>query len=340
VTAFDEVGAAPLDEKAVIFWLRKASRNEILAIVARGVLRAFPLVPHHVASRLTLILAILRLSSTGLFAIKYQRNFAKKAIWHVCDIIEEITSTAVAPTAQAASLIGSVLFGKDDEAARMAAKAIELLLAFDEAKASSIARRDTLDALRRDIIALESGFSSEQLILMPLWPETLPKWFDKIWKDLSSELRKRAAHWEVWILWYNRVLIGSTAATASSRSFDEAFVDVRRAKALPWDEGPKAVNDEITTRLAILVANSKGGSPFATRPTSGKETLDQRPSSYRFDWREDQIEATPVIEPPFDQILASALAQEILAKAQQALFGLSDNNADELVRRSMSAWLS
>ena len=335
MAAIHQTRGSALDDKAIRLWLETASRNEILSIIVRGVLRALPLVPDHVASRLALISAIFRLSSTALFSVKYQRRFPKKQIWHACDIIDEITGTAVAPSAQAASAIGSVLFGGGAEPARMAAKAIEYLLSFDRSEASSRARRDSLDAISSDIRAVKSGLPPEKLVLTPLWPTSVPKWLDKIWDGLSADLRKRGAHWDVWINWYHKLLVDSPAATSSGRSWDEAFVDVRRASPLPWDEGPKAVNEKIASRLAVLVARPKTSSPLGLHPTSGKQTLDQRPSNYRFDWRQDLIEATPVTEPPFDLLLASTIAQEILAKAQEALLRLSGNNADDIVQRAV-----
>jgi hypothetical protein len=63
--------------------------------------------------------------------------------------------------------------------------------------------------------------------------------------------------------------------------------------------------------------------------------LVQRPSIHRFDWRDNQLEASIVTERPFDSILAAAIIGELREKAAEALRSLTGNNADEIVARAI-----
>jgi hypothetical protein len=75
----------------------------------------------------------------------------------------------------------------------------------------------------------------------------IPAWAS--WDDFVSELYDPdhlGEHWSAWINWYDHVVEGSPR----SAQWEAAFTDLPGPR--PWDDGPVAVNTEITRRLEQL----------------------------------------------------------------------------------------
>jgi hypothetical protein len=106
-------------------------------------------------------------------------------------------------------------------------------------------------AITDDLRRLLDSVSPIGIARAPLWPDgggDQPDLAIPTWGDQSEALSGMGDHWRVWANWYADVVAGRTHGEA----WDAAFVDLDPDDPLPWDDGPKAVNERIAARLANL----------------------------------------------------------------------------------------
>lgn len=77
----------------------------------------------------------------------------------------------------------------------------------------------------------------------------------KRWSNLHGHLVQLDKHWQVWIDWYNDVLV--PPMPSRGEAWEAAFTNVQDPSypwkgLLPWDDGPEAVNLAIKARLDAL----------------------------------------------------------------------------------------
>ena len=70
------------------------------------------------------------------------------------------------------------------------------------------------------------------------------------WRALSRDLRSLGERWDIWIDWYESVLVGSPPLPHRPEAWEISFTDL--LEILPWNNGALAVNTEIAKRLEIV----------------------------------------------------------------------------------------
>jgi hypothetical protein len=167
----------------------------------------------------------------------------------------------------------------------------------------------------------------------------LPDWARTAFDSFKRSDGARDAEFAHWIRWYEGVLAGRREGYFDSQfkfqSERDLFIRVAEQPDSFWKQEPAKVNADI--RRLIDEAKAAKAPEAAPDPTDGEQDatlLVQRPSSHRFAWHEQQLEATIVTERPFDPVLAESIIAELREKAAEALRALNGNDADEIVARA------
>lgn len=326
----------PADTEKFAAWLATKDRSWSVVIAARAALRVLPLIGHSRGSgRGEQVLSAFRAAAISRFAVVYPNS--------------EMGVAAAAAANDADYAAARAQLDIDDYGSTRATRACAVAYTTTYTAAYSVAYIDSADrvayaaaeaellglvaAIRIDAVRLEGGVSPAELARELLWLEAntkLPRWAKTARQELSDTLVRLGDHWHVWADWYADVVAGRPHADA----WEKAFVDLDPDDPLPWDDGPKAVNERIAARLAKLEKSKV--TPGDEEPS----VLTQRPSSHRFDWRGDRLEALAVVESPFDPLLAETLATELREKGRDLLAALVKNNADEIVQRAVERALA
>jgi hypothetical protein len=192
-----------------------------------------------------------------------------------------------------------------------------------------------------------------QFMAQPLWTievrqganfgVNLPIWARVPWDEFKGAPIAQEAKFQRWIRWYDGVLTGRESGHLDANiggKFEREFVErlvVQDDKF--WQRPAQKVNSDIDRmveevkeqqRVARLEKKEKN-TPEVEQPI-----LVQRPSSHRFEWRENRLEAIAVVEPPFDAVLADSIIAELRQKISETLDALTGNNADEVVERALT----
>ncbi|RAI36408.1 hypothetical protein CH340_03115 [Rhodoplanes serenus] len=105
-----------------------------------------------------------------------------------------------------------------------------------------------------------------------------PHWVEETWTATAQELLAAGQHWRVWTDWYADVLAGRQ----HSEAWDACFVDLDPDDPLPWDDGPKAVNERVAARLTKL--NEKLDAMVSDVPANPPEVPKPRPAAIQPVW--------------------------------------------------------
>lgn len=252
----------PADREKFAAWLATKDRRWSVVLAARAALRGVPLVIGTESGKYeSVILAVFRAAAISWFAAVFPDD--------------EIPPDAVNSAARAADAFARAY--ADAAALATAAAAVRAVAAADEVRASA-STADVLHFFAFDVAGIEpSGFekahpryadvisvglgdlrrlmdgvSPSDVARSPLWSDTAggqPDWAERAWGELLGLLAHTSdGNWRVWANWYADVLAGRTHGEA----WDAAFVDLDPDDPLPWDDGPKAVNERIADRLAKL----------------------------------------------------------------------------------------
>lgn len=220
-------------------WLEKQPREWSVTIAARVALRVLPLARTS-ENPASLILSTFRATAIARFAAKYPNRATASAASAAASAVTSVGSfpvtsavEAVTDAAYAASVSAAVVKAAIDAGAAAASAAS----ADDHANAATKSDAERLH--RKELTAVE-------LARDPLWPGLPPPRIGGMWQGLVQQLSTQAAHWSVWIDWYDDVVSGA----AHDEAEDAAFTDI--PDELPWDDGAEAVNTEIARRLRML----------------------------------------------------------------------------------------
>jgi hypothetical protein len=239
----------------------------------------------------------------------------------------------------------------------------KLGIAVEVASAAAIATRDPAsiwNSINADTNWIDSKKSevqiapASQLVVERLWIEDVrgprnfrtnfPVWARKPWDLLkkSGDLKER--EFSIWVRWYESLLSGRKTGyfdgALKGDAERELLIRVATQPNKFWNRDAIIVNTEIINWIEERKAQLRKIPEEESIEDTDKSDADQsilvqRPSSHRFDRLGNRIEATPVREPPFDAILAETIIIELRKKAIDALGSLTENNADDVVRRAI-----
>lgn len=117
-----------------------------------------------------------------------------------------------------------------------------------------------------------SAADPEALARRPLWPGETPAWAQREWSALRDHLLAADEGWEVWTDWYEARLRGDPV---------DVELETRRViEPTRWDDGPAAVNAEIT---AIIADHAVSRTPVARELAIRRDTgrIDLLPAEAR-----------------------------------------------------------
>ncbi|RAI44433.1 hypothetical protein CH341_09180 [Rhodoplanes roseus] len=130
--------------------------------------------------------------------------------------------------------------------------------------------------------------------------------------------------WAVWLDWYAEIYTG----VKHDEAWDACFVDLDPDDPLPWDDGPKAVNERIAARLAKLKERQQEG----PEPETEQKANDLppgipriRPAAIEPVWRGEKLLIAPE---PLPADLDPASLAGALAALKDELADLADLVAD------------
>ena len=113
------------------------------------------------------------------------------------------------------------------------------------------------DACYRDMRFCESEGDLQKLLQQPLWIEDTPDWVNTKWDKTRSNYRRRLKTWQVWIDWYEAILEGRP--TPGGEELDVYRVTLDNED--DWAKGPAHVNglikkkqDEIEDQIVAEIA--------------------------------------------------------------------------------------
>jgi hypothetical protein len=254
----------PRDREAFEVWLTLKPWTWSLVIAARVALRVLPLVESEKLSAAfteSVILPLFRATAIARFAaVCPNRTIAARAAAAAASRAAGTALASIAPSDVAAHVVAAATDAAAAAARRPAADVIAATIratlaarAAARGTAAQFGGAATSASVEDDISPLVNGRTPAQLGHAKLWsihtgdlsPQALDMWF-----AMSRRLLTRGNHWQVWIDWYDDVLIGSPPAVQRSEAWEMAFTDVE--ESLPWDSGAAAVNGEIATRLRRL----------------------------------------------------------------------------------------
>jgi hypothetical protein len=251
----DEISEPPDPDDADAFhhWLAFCPREWAIALAARAALRILPLArpsPFDIEDIAKVILPIFWAMAIARFAAAYPGREITDGSALLGDLLGSPEIGVLAATSVASKLYSIAARASElgEAAPSLAAEIIDESVSVFPTYGLSV--RAALAALRRDALLLSDRLlTPERLARAPLWQmgESLT---DDEWKSLRSALFEHSNHWQVWIDWYEYVLLGSPPAPEHNEAWEAAFTDV--PGPLPWDDGPEAVNTEIARRLREL----------------------------------------------------------------------------------------
>jgi hypothetical protein len=236
-------------------------------------------------------------------------------------------------------------------------------IAADVAPAAASAATDPAaiwNSVNADISWIDSRESevqislASQLVVERLWIEDVrgagnfrtnfPIWAREPWDLLkkSEDLKERG--FSIWFRWYESLLSGNKTGYFDGALKGDAerslLIRVATKPNKFWNRDAAIVNNEIISwieekKTQLRKISEERPIDDTDKSDADQPILVQRPSSHRFDRHGNRIEASPVTEPPFDVILAETIIVELREKATDALGSLTDNNADDVVRRAI-----
>lgn len=226
------------DREAVEAWLRKQPREVAVGLATREALRTLPLLAQALehplgpsAGRLEAdkILPVFRAASSAwLWLFWGNHSELRRAI-----AAAAAEAAAQARRADVAPLAANAVAESAAHAASGAANTGDVCQA-----AAAAARRGAAP-----IVALVDPERRDTALTAPLWSEGVPERFSAEWRQLKAHLLSREdEHWEVWTDWYEARLRGAPPDWEQERARVLDLDDF-------WEQGPKAVNEEIARRL-------------------------------------------------------------------------------------------
>lgn len=314
------------DRASLREWLeRNPAAAPIIAV--RCALRVLPLVARR--SRVTLSIRVFR----ATFVVWTSQRLG----WYNEELIRA-AADADADDADAAY----AAYAAADAAAYAAAAANAAYVAAD---AGDLWESVTADARLVETVASGAGLVRQRLWLQDVngsnrrWLKT-PGWARELFDDFRKSDAARDADFAIWIRWYEGVLSGRRAGffdkNITGQRERDLFIRVAEQSDSFWKQEPAKVNADIRGWIdEAKAAKVPEAAPDQTDGEQDATLLVQRPSSHRFGWHEQQLEATVVTERPFDPVLAESIIAELKEKAAEALRALKGNDADEIVARAV-----
>lgn len=260
------------DQKAFREWLESKPREWSVVIAARAALRVLPLArtaKFGSEEARAILLPVFRATAIARFATVYPNRAFGAASGEAFESAAQAatdTTNAAADTAYAAYAAAAAATDAATDAASAAAAA---LAAAGDAAIIAAGPKASI-AVLQDALALTDGVSPDQVARDFLWKAgdgvVFPSGFpprDKMaqrWSDLRGHLVQLGKHWQVWIDWYNDVLI--PPMPSRGEAWEAAFTNVQHPSypwktSLPWGDGPEKVNLAIKARLDSLQAAAR-----------------------------------------------------------------------------------
>ena len=236
----------PKDHTAFRNWLEERPFGWSTTIAVRSALRVLPFARAHNLASITL--PLFRAVAIARFAAKYP-NFQIGSLF--AGVAAEAAFNANACAAYAVKSTGSAAYAASDAAytayAGLASAGYATNAVVSSARAHDAVGDAVYSAVRFDVQQLHnSAQTADDLARRPLWLVPAPTHVADAWRSLREELRGLGDHWEVWIDWYENVLLDESRRRTTEGE-DAAFTDI--PSKLPWEVGAERVNDEIARRL-------------------------------------------------------------------------------------------
>ena len=242
-------------------WLRTQPREVGVALAARAALRVLPLAVDALDGQVRNARQRVVLPIFGANAVAWLRAVGLAQVWAPADSVINGAFSAAdrggSATRAARAAAGAAAYAAMTARTPMAADA-----ANHAARAVRSAVAGATGAAVYAAIAADAAFEWEAVALShtPLWPREVPEWAEDAWARLRVHLLAADEGWEVWTTWYDARLRGDPV---------DAELETRRViEPTRWDDGPAAVNAEITA----IIAEHESRKAAATPPAAPDET--------------------------------------------------------------------
>ncbi|MFK7902286.1 MAG: toll/interleukin-1 receptor domain-containing protein, partial [Nitratireductor sp.] len=224
-------------------------------IAMRSALRALPFLQSAYSSGYEKADELTSATSRALFiswvACKYPTHDMKI----VANAAAYAAAEAAEAAAAAAAAAKSAVYAAADAAyASHAANADAAYAAYAVNAANAATRGVIWQSVRNDLIIYKNTPSGKdgikELLNELLWVSGTPKNIVKIWHELKSDLLKQNADWEVWLGWYEHILMSEGLQKGGIALLGEAaLVDLAQKPNEFWEREPKEVNADIKAML-------------------------------------------------------------------------------------------
>jgi hypothetical protein len=312
------------DKEAVSAWLKEQSDDIAVVFAARAALRVIPAItlsPWPGSARSTTPEIMLRAfravaAAWAVAACPGQRDHLNKAARAALIGLGDLN----APSPIRAVVYAAATASGEAGAATRASTVVGYALDAVGSKGRD-AFDHLLQALATDAGILSDGFSAVTLANSQLWPGRPPAWVSADWGELRASLLDLDENWEVWTVWYDERLGGTT----TNQDLEVARVLIEDNV---WSQEPKKANAHIKLLLEERGIFQDALSDEPELPPNADAIPRQTGAASRFGLDvEGRIDLLP--DAPLPDSMQRELYREVRYKAV-ALQGLGHNQLAEM----------
>ena len=277
-------------------WLKGKPREYSVVIASRIALRVLPIVGRIYSEDID--------SITQNDLIKY--NFFINLIsWSAPNIPPNYMKLIEDAAHEANSIINAgkktlnalIIFSSATSATMTAVRAAEVNHGFNAADAVNAAHVSVRDskaaphaiyaAISTDTNLIDQGMKPKSLAKQLLWQDVQPAGMNKRWQELKKNLLALNQDWDVWIDWYEDILVGRNWAGLPDDLVEKLAIKIASQTDDWWEQTPALVNADMKKWLDAARAEVKASSPSPDLPA---EPEPQNAGAIRF----SSIEGEPI----------------------------------------------